>query len=130
MSCQYKLNDGTPCRCGELAIKDGVVVGHYDCVGPPGTMCPPAGSAPFQCRICKMPCGDVRDAGRCASCYNMGIVGFNADKVVVEYHINDFMADVINGLGTAERVTAMQKWIWAVTTASAASELAAKRGES
>lgn len=123
MSCQYKLNDGTPCRCGELAIEDGVVVGHYDCVGPPGV----AGGS--RCRVCKAPCGDgLHDPGRCANCYNMGIVGFNAGKVVVEYHINDFMADVINGLGTVERVTAMQKWIWGVTMASAASELAAKRG--
>lgn len=36
MTCRYTLNDGSPCRCGELAYQDGVVVGHYDCVGPPG----------------------------------------------------------------------------------------------
>lgn len=128
MSCQYKRNDGLPCRCGDLAIKDGVVIGHYDCVGPPGAMCPPDGGLPLQCRICKTPCGDgALDPGRCASCYNMGIVGFNAGRVITETPINQFMADVINGLGTVERVTAMQKWIWAVMTASAASELEVKR---
>lgn len=47
MSCRYKLESGAPCRCGELAIEDGVVVGHYDCVGPPGVPSDPAFMPPL-----------------------------------------------------------------------------------
>lgn len=127
MSCQYKRSDGLPCRCGEIAIKDGVVIGHYDCVGPPGVMCPPDGGLPLQCRICKTPCGDgVHDHGRCASCYNMGIVGFNAGRVITETPINDFIVDLVSVLGE-QRFLELTKWVYDLMSASAASELEARK---
>lgn len=86
-----------------------------------------AGLLPLQCRICKTPCGDgVHDPGRCASCYNMSIVGFNAGRVVTEMPINEFIVSLVETLGE-QRMLELTKWTYALVTASAASELEARK---
>ncbi len=82
-----------------------------------------AGLQPLKCRVCEAPCGDgAHDPGRCANCYNLGIVGFNRGRVIVEYPIQEYVADTLNALPT-ERALELTAWVWAILTASARSEI-------